>query len=155
HHMGIDTKAVLDASATKWNFVKVRPGLVGGHCIGIDSYYLAHRAMRKGYHPALLATGRKVNESMGSYIAQQTIKQLVRSGADMHQLRVAILGVTYKENSADMRNSKVKQIIDELTEYGIQPVIADPVADPALAEEAMGGIPLTDVKSITDVAAVI
>lgn len=155
HHMGIDTKAVLAASATKWNFVKMTPGLVGGHCIGVDSYYLAHRAARKGYRPELLVTGRQVNESMGSYIAQQTIKQLVRLGANMHQLRVAVLGVTYKENSADMRNSKVKQIIDELTDYGVELMVADPVADPELAKKVLGGIPLTDIDSITDVAAVI
>lgn len=155
HQMGIDTKSVLAASATKWNFVPVSPGLVGGHCIGVDTYYLIHGARKSGFHPLMLLGARHINEGMGSYIANETIKQLVRLHvADSDGLKIAILGVTYKENTDDLRNSQVKAIIEELQEYGVSLSAADPQADP---QEAAGflNLELVDLDSISDVHAVI
>ena len=127
--MGIDTKSVLEAAGTKWNFLKFFPGLVGGHCIGVDPYYLTYKAEQIGYHSQVILAGRRINDDMGKYVAENLIKKLISSGKRVKDARVAILGFTFKENCPDTRNSKVFDIVKELREYGIEPVIADPVAD--------------------------
>ncbi|MYN47380.1 nucleotide sugar dehydrogenase [Pseudoduganella sp. FT93W] len=140
--MGIDTNGVLDAAGTKWNFLRFKPGLVGGHCIGVDPYYLTHKAEMLGYHSQVILAGRRINDGMGAYIGQQTIKQLIRAGHDAGQSVVTVFGLTFKENCPDLRNSKVIDVIRELQSYGIQVQVTDPQADP---EEALHeyGIKLT------------
>jgi UDP-N-acetyl-D-galactosamine dehydrogenase len=133
--VGIDTTEVLDAAGTKWNFLKFKPGLVGGHCIGVDPYYLTHKAEMLGYHPQVILAGRRINDGMGKYIAEQTIKQMIASDSYIKGARVIVLGLTFKENCADLRNSKVVDIIGELQSYGAEVFVHDPQADP---EEAMG-----------------
>jgi UDP-N-acetyl-D-galactosamine dehydrogenase len=132
--VGIDTTEVLEAAGTKWNFLKFRPGLVGGHCIGVDPYYLTHKAEMLGYHPQVILAGRRINDGMGKYIAEQTVKQMISSGSYIKGAKVNILGLTFKENCADLRNSKVIDIINELKSYGVEVFVHDPEADP---EEAM------------------
>lgn len=132
--IGIDTSEVLEAAGTKWNFLNFKPGLVGGHCIGVDPYYLTHKAEMLGYHPQVILAGRRINDGMGKYIAEQTIKQMIASGSYIKGAKVNIFGVTFKENCADLRNSKVIDIIRELESYGIDVHVSDPQADP---EEAM------------------
>jgi UDP-N-acetyl-D-galactosamine dehydrogenase len=132
--IGIDTREVLDAAGTKWNFLKFSPGLVGGHCIGVDPYYLTHKAEMIGYHPQVILAGRRINDGMGKYIAEQTIKQMITGGSYIKGARVNVLGLTFKENCADLRNSKVVDIISELQAYGVEVFVHDPQAD---AEEAM------------------
>ena len=132
--IGIDTTEVLEAAGTKWNFLKFRPGLVGGHCIGVDPYYLTHKAEMLGYHPQVILAGRRINDGMGKYIAEQTIKQMIASGSYIKGARVNVLGLTFKENCADLRNSKVVDIIHELRSYGVEVFVHDPEADP---EEAL------------------
>jgi len=132
--MGIDTSEVLEAAGTKWNFLKFKPGLVGGHCIGVDPYYLTHKAEMLGYHPQVILAGRRINDSMGKFIAEQTIKHMIRSGSYIKGARVNVLGLTFKENCGDLRNSKVIDIIHELKTYGVEVFVTDPQADP---EEAM------------------
>lgn len=132
--VGIDTTEVLEAAGTKWNFLKFKPGLVGGHCIGVDPYYLTHKAEMLGYHPQVILAGRRINDGMGKYIAEQTIKQMIASGSYIKGARVNVLGLTFKENCADLRNSKVVDIISELKAYGAEVFVHDPEADP---EEAM------------------
>lgn len=132
--IGIDTREVLDAAGTKWNFLKFSPGLVGGHCIGVDPYYLTHKAEMMGYHPQVILAGRRINDGMGKYIAEQTIKQMIAGGSYIKGARVNVLGLTFKENCADLRNSKVVDIISELQAYGVEVFVHDPQAD---AEEAM------------------
>jgi len=127
--MGIDTKAVLEAAATKWNFLKFYPGLVGGHCIGVDPYYLTYKAEQIGYHSQIILSGRRINDSMGKYVAENLIKQLIQADVSIKQAQVAILGFSFKENCPDIRNTKVIDIVNELAEYGVTPIIADPVAD--------------------------
>ncbi len=127
--LGIDTKAVLEAAGTKWNFLKFAPGLVGGHCIGVDPYYLTYKASEIGYHSQVILSGRRINDNMGKYVAENTIKKLVQSKINMCNAKVAVLGYTFKENCPDTRNTKVKDIIDELNEYGVTTVIYDPVAE--------------------------
>ncbi|WP_407269668.1 nucleotide sugar dehydrogenase [Radiobacillus sp. PE A8.2] len=127
--MGVDTQAVLRAAGTKWNFLDFKPGLVGGHCIGIDPYYLTYKAEGTGYHSKIILAGRHVNDAMGKYVASEIIKILVRQKEDMKHLKIGVLGVAYKENCPDIRNSKVIDIINELTEYGITTVVADPVVN--------------------------
>lgn len=127
--MGIDTLEVLEAAGTKWNFLKFRPGLVGGHCIGIDPYYLTYRAERFGYHSQIILHGRRINDDMGKYVAEQTIKQLLKVNKVIKDVRVGCLGITFKEDCPDARNSKVYDIISELRDYGIKPIVCDPVAD--------------------------
>ena len=127
--MGIDTKAVLEAAGTKWNFLKFYPGLVGGHCIGVDPYYLTYRAEMLGYHSQVILAGRRINDDMGKYVAENCVKQLIRADKSVKGANVAILGFTFKENCPDTRNTKVWDIVKELREYGIEPVIIDPVAD--------------------------
>lgn len=132
--MGIDTSEVLQAAGTKWNFLKFNPGLVGGHCIGVDPYYLTHKAEMLGYHPQVILAGRRINDGMGKYIAEQTIKQMIACGSYIKGARVNVLGLTFKENCADLRNSKVGDVITELQSYGVQVFVHDPYGDP---EEAM------------------
>jgi UDP-N-acetyl-D-galactosamine dehydrogenase len=131
--IGIDTSEVLEAAGTKWNFLKFKPGLVGGHCIGVDPYYLTHKAEMLGYQPQVILAGRRINDSMGKFIAEQTIKQMIASGSYIKGARVNVLGLTFKENCADLRNSKVIDIINELKSYGVEVFVHDPQAD---ADEA-------------------
>jgi len=132
--IGIDTSEVLEAAGTKWNFLRFKPGLVGGHCIGVDPYYLTHKAEMLGYHPQVILAGRRINDGMGKYIAEQTVKQMIAAGCYVKGARVNVLGLTFKEDCADLRNSKVVDIINELKTYGVQVSVHDPAAD---AEEAM------------------
>jgi UDP-N-acetyl-D-galactosamine dehydrogenase len=134
HRLGIDTKSVLEAAGTKWNFLKFFPGLVGGHCIGVDPYYLTAKAESVGYHPQVILAGRRINNGMGKFVAEQTMKQLSQLARPVKDLRVAVLGLTFKENVPDLRNSKVPEIIQELREYGVQVSVHDPIAEP---EEAV------------------
>jgi UDP-N-acetyl-D-galactosamine dehydrogenase len=132
--MGIDTSEVLEAAGTKWNFLKFKPGLVGGHCIGVDPYYLTHKADMLGYHPQVILAGRRINDGMGKFIAEQTIKNMIASGSYVKGAKVNVLGLTFKENCGDLRNSKVIDIINELKTYGVDVFVTDPQAEP---EEAM------------------
>jgi UDP-N-acetyl-D-galactosamine dehydrogenase len=132
--IGIDTTEVLEAAGTKWNFLKFRPGLVGGHCIGVDPYYLTHKAEMLGYHPQVILAGRRINDGMGKYIAEQTVKQMIASGSYVKGAKVNVLGLTFKENCADLRNSKVV----ELQSYGAEVFVHDPDADPAEAMHEYG-----------------
>ena len=132
--IGIDTNEVLEAAGTKWNFLKFKPGLVGGHCIGVDPYYLTHKAEMLGYHPQVILAGRRINDGMGKFIAEQTVKQMIAAGSYIKGARVNVLGLTFKEDCADLRNSKVVDIIQELKSYGIEVFAHDPDADP---DEAM------------------
>ena len=133
HKMGIDTLSVLRAAGTKWNFLNFRPGLVGGHCIGVDPYYLTYKAERLGYHSQVILSGRRINDDMGKYVAENVVKSLIAADKPVKGAKVAILGFTFKENCPDTRNTKVVDIVQELRDYGISPLIADPQAD---AEEA-------------------
>lgn len=154
HKMGIDTKAVLEAAGTKWNFLKFYPGLVGGHCIGVDPYYLTYKAEMLGYHSRIILAGRRINDDMGRYVAENTVKGLIKSDKAVKNARVAILGFTFKENCPDTRNTRVIDIVRELKEYGIDPVVADPQAD---ADEAktLYDITFTEIDQIRDMDAVI
>lgn len=154
NRMGIDTKAVLEAAGTKWNFLNFRPGLVGGHCIGVDPYYLTYRAEQLGYHSQIILSGRRINDDMGKYVAESLIKSLIRADIPVKNAGVAILGFTFKENCPDTRNTKVIDIVKELREYGIEPLIADPEADAAEAER-LYGISFVEMEEIRDVDAVI
>ena len=152
--MGIDTKSVLEAAGTKWNFLKFFPGLVGGHCIGVDPYYLTYKAEMLGYHSQVILAGRRINDDMGKYVAENCVKNLIKAGKAVKNAKVAILGFTFKENCPDTRNTKVIDIVKELREYGIEPVIADPAADKAEAKH-LYGIDFADVSEIKDMDAVI
>ncbi len=152
--MGIDTRAVLEAAGTKWNFLKFYPGLVGGHCIGVDPYYLTYKAEMLGYHSQVILAGRRINDDMGKYVAENCVKKLIASDKAVKGARVAILGFTFKENCPDTRNTKVIDIVRELREYGIEPVIADPQADAAEAK-ALYGVEFVDMSQIRDVDALI
>jgi UDP-N-acetyl-D-galactosamine dehydrogenase len=132
---GIDTLEVLQAAGTKWNFLPFRPGLVGGHCIGVDPYYLTHKAEMLGYHPEVILAGRRINDGMGKFIAEQTMKQMIRSGSQIKEAKVNVLGLTFKENCADLRNSRVIDVIHELQSYGIEVHVYDPQADPEEARQ--------------------
>jgi len=134
HRMGIDTLEVLEAAGTKWNFLPFRPGLVGGHCIGVDPYYLTHKADKLGYHPQVILAGRRINDGVGKFIAEQTVKQLIRTGSPVKGAHAIVLGLTFKENCPDLRNSKVIDVIRELESYGVTVHVHDPVAS---AHEAM------------------
>ena len=136
--MGIDTQSVLKAAGTKWNFLKFYPGLVGGHCIGVDPYYLTYKAEMLGYHSQVILAGRRINDDMGKYAAQNAVKKLISADKSVKGARVAILGFTFKENCPDTRNTKVIDIVNELREYGIEPVICDPEADSAEAKRLYG-----------------
>ena len=124
--IGIDTAEVLEAAGTKWNFLKFKPGLVGGHCIGVDPYYLTHKADMLGYHPQVILAGRRINDGMGKFIAEQTIKNMIASGSVIKGAKVNVLGLTFKEDCADLRNSKVVDIINELKSYGCEVFVHDP-----------------------------
>ncbi|MDQ6989374.1 MAG: nucleotide sugar dehydrogenase [Mariprofundaceae bacterium] len=152
--MGIDTLDVLQAAGTKWNFLPFRPGLVGGHCIGVDPYYLTYKADLLGYCPDVILAGRRINDGMGKYIAEQTIKQMIATGHMVKDARVLVLGLTFKENCADLRNSRVMDVITELQSYGVQVLVYDPVAK---AEQAKSeyGIDLLDWQQIGEVDAVV
>ena len=138
NRLGIDTLEVLKAAGTKWNFLPFRPGLVGGHCIGVDPYYLTHLARRIGYHPEVILAGRRINDSMGTYVAQRTIKELLRQRIPVEKACCAILGVTFKENCPDIRNSRVLDIVNEFRDYGIEPLLHDPLADEAEVKTVFG-----------------
>jgi len=145
--MGLDTTEVLKAAGTKWNFLPFRPGLVGGHCIGVDPYYLTHKAELLGYHPEVILAGRRINDSMGSHIARKTVQQMIHAGRNIKGARVNVLGMTFKEDVPDIRNSKVIDIIRELHEFGVETFVHDPQAsaDDALHEY---GVRLTDWDSL-------
>lgn len=147
--MGIDTKAVLEAAGTKWNFLKFSPGLVGGHCIGVDPYYLTYKAEQMGYHSQVILAGRRINDDMGKYVAENLVKHLIRADIPVKRARVAILGFTFKENCADTRNSRVIDIVNELREYGIEPTVSDPVANANEAKREYGVdfIPIDTVRN--------
>ncbi|MGH7181184.1 MAG: nucleotide sugar dehydrogenase [Nitrospiraceae bacterium] len=150
HRLGIDTKSVLDAAGTKWNFLKFFPGLVGGHCIGVDPYYLTAKAESVGYHPQVILAGRRINNGMGKFVAEQTMKQLSRLASPIKDLKVAVLGLTFKENVPDLRNSKVPEIIQELREYGVEVLVHDPIAEPeeAVAEYGIHLQQWSDLKNV-------
>ena len=152
--MGIDTQSVLKAAGTKWNFLKFFPGLVGGHCIGVDPYYLTYKAEQLGYHSQIILSGRRINDDMGKYVAESVVKNLIRADVTIKQAKVAILGFTFKENCPDTRNTKIIDIYNELKEYGITAQIADPTAD---ADEArhLYGVEFVDMQDIRDCDAVI
>ena len=152
--MGIDTKAVLTAAGTKWNFLNFVPGLVGGHCIGVDPYYLTYRAEQLGYHSQVILAGRRINDNMGKYVAENLVKKLIAADIPVKNARVAILGFTFKENCPDTRNTKVIDIYHELQEYGITAIVADPAADASEAKQ-LYGIEFVDVNSIKNMDAVI
>ena len=147
--MGIDTLEVLEAAGTKWNFLPFRPGLVGGHCIGIDPYYLTYRAEQFGYHSQIILSGRRINDDMGKYVAEQTVKQLIKADKSIKNAKVGCLGITFKEDCPDVRNSKVNDILKELREYGIHPIVCDPVAD-ALDTKKFYGIDLVNLSELKD-----
>lgn len=138
HKLNIDTKEVLNAAATKWNFLRFEPGLVGGHCIGVDPYYLTFKAEAIGYHPQVILAGRRINDQMGKYVAENAIKLLIKAGKAVSGCKVLILGLTFKENISDIRNTKIIDIYNELIEYGVGPYIYDPHADKELAKEEYG-----------------
>ncbi len=150
HRMGIDTKDVLRAAGTKWNFLPFRPGLVGGHCIGVDPYYLTHKAESLGYHSQVILAGRRINDDMGRYVAENVIKLLIKAGKQVQKAKVAILGFTFKENCPDVRNTRVIDIIHELQDYGIEPCVVDPVADTGEAKRLYGImlLPLSEVRKV-------
>ena len=152
--MGIDTKAVLKAAGTKWNFLNFFPGLVGGHCIGVDPYYLTYKAEQLGYHSQIILSGRRINDDMGKYVVENLIKNLIKADVPVKDAKVAILGFTFKENCPDTRNTRVIDIVNELNEYGINPMIADPEAD---AEEAKHeyGIVFDSVEDIKGMDAIV
>jgi UDP-N-acetyl-D-galactosamine dehydrogenase len=138
HKIGIDTLEVLKAAGTKWNFLPFRPGLVGGHCIGVDPYYLTHKADMLGYHPQVILAGRRINDGMGKYVAEQTVKEMIAAGSSIKGASVIVLGLTFKENCPDLRNSKVIDVIRELESYGCKVHVHDAVATPAEAEHEYG-----------------
>ena len=154
HKMDIDTKSVLEAAGTKWNFMKFAPGLVGGHCIGVDPYYLTYKAESLGYHSQIILGGRRINDDMGKYIAECCVKNLIANDLQVKGAKVAILGFTFKENCPDTRNTKIIDIYRELGEYGITPVVVDPEAD---ADEAkrLYGITFNNMSDVKNMDAVI
>lgn len=133
--MDIDTVDVLEAAGTKWNFLPFRPGLVGGHCIGVDPYYLTHKAQKLGYHPEVIAAGRRINDSMPTHVVEQTVKRMIQAGSPVKRARVGILGLTFKEDCPDLRNSKVGDVIEEFKSYGVELLVHDPMADMAEAQK--------------------
>ena len=157
HKMGIDTISVLKAAATKWNFINMRPGLVGGHCIGVDPYYLTFKAEELGYHPEVILAGRRINDNMGKYIAEQTVKLLIEANKTVKGAKALIMGITFKENVSDIRNSRVIDIVTELKEFGVDVIVCDPLADSDAVQHEYG-IKLTkynkDIKADVVVIAV-
>jgi len=154
HHLGIDTLEVLQAAGTKWNFLPFRPGLVGGHCIGVDPYYLTYKAEKVGYHPQVILAGRRINDGMGKYIAEQTVKRMIQAGFPVGSDDVIVLGLTFKENCPDIRNTKVVDVIRELQSYGVRVHVHDPVAADDEARHEYG-IPLTKWEDLPRSAAIV
>jgi UDP-N-acetyl-D-galactosamine dehydrogenase len=152
--MGIDTNDVLEAAGTKWNFLKFRPGLVGGHCIGVDPYYLTHKAEKVGYIPQVILAGRRINDGMGKFIAQRTVKEMIHAGHGILHSTVTVLGLTFKEDCPDLRNSKVIDIINELRDYGVQVQVHDSLADPAEAQHEYS-VKLLSLAELKPAAAVV
>lgn len=155
HRLGIDTREVLAAAGTKWNFLKFVPGLVGGHCIGVDPYYLTYKAEEVGYHPEVILAGRRINDGMGKLVAENTVKEMIRAGKPIKGSRVLILGLTFKENVPDLRNTRVVDIIAELKDYGVSSIVHDPIAS---SEEALEEYNLkihSDLRKVPAVDAVI
>ena len=138
HRLGIDTMEVLEAAGTKWNFLPFRPGLVGGHCIGVDPYYLTHKAEKAGYHPQVILAGRRINDCMGKYVAEQTVKQLLQAGFPVRDQNIIVLGFTFKENCPDIRNTRVIDVVRELQSYGAVVHVHDPIASAADALNEYG-----------------
>ena len=154
HKLGLDTSEVLEAAGTKWNFLRFRPGLVGGHCIGVDPYYLTHKAERVGYIPQVILAGRRINDAMGKYVAEQTVKQMIQAGRSVNGGKVLVLGLTFKENCPDVRNTRVVDVVNELRSYGAEVLVHDPVAD---REEAAReyGIELAEWPALPKVDAIV
>ncbi len=152
--IGIDTLEVLKAAGTKWNFLPFRPGLVGGHCIGVDPYYLTHKAEMLGYHPEVILAGRRINDGMGKFIAEQTVKNLVRNGWQIKDAPIIVLGLTFKEDCPDLRNSKVIDVIRELESYGANVIVHEPVADGVEAKHEYG-VELTAWDDLPHAAAIV
>lgn len=152
--MGIDTQSVLKAAETKWNFLKFYPGLVGGHCIGVDPYYLTYKAEQLGYHSQIILSGRRINDDMGKYVAESVVKALIKAGTAIKNAKVAILGFAFKENCPDTRNTKVIDIVRELKDYGIMATVSDPVADKKEAKN-LYGMNIADISEIKDCDAII
>ena len=154
HKVGIDTVDVLEAAGTKWNFLPFRPGLVGGHCIGVDPYYLTHKAEMLGHHPQVILAGRRINDTMGKYVAEQTVKQMINAGQNIKGCNVIVLGLTFKENCPDLRNSKVIDVIHELQSYGCNVIVHDPVAESDEAEHEYG-VSLVDWDALPKAGAIV
>lgn len=154
HRMGIDTLEVLAAAGTKWNFLPFRPGLVGGHCIGVDPYYLTHKAEMLGYTPQVILAGRRINDGMGKYVAEQTVKQMIANDLPVKGAPVIVLGMTFKENCPDIRNSKVIDVVRELQSFGAKVLVHDPIADSAESEHEYG-VRLTDWEDLPQAAAIV
>ncbi len=152
--LGIDTQEVLAASRTKWNFLPFEPGLVGGHCIGVDPYYLTYKAQQAGFHPEVILAGRRTNDSMGTHVAAQTVKRMVRQGHPMQQSRVTVLGLTFKQDISDLRNTRIVDVVRELESYSLQVQVSDACADPAEAQHEYG-IRLTPLESLAPARAVV
>jgi UDP-N-acetyl-D-galactosamine dehydrogenase len=147
--LNIDTHAVLEAAGTKWNFLPFKPGLVGGHCIGVDPYYLAHKAQEVGYHPEIILAGRRLNDSMGAYVASQVVKLMIKKGIPVNGASLLMLGITFKENCPDVRNTKIVDVVKALEDYGIKVTIYDPWANPAEVKKEYGLISITIKPSNT------
>ncbi|THB69979.1 MAG: nucleotide sugar dehydrogenase [Gammaproteobacteria bacterium] len=152
--MDIDTLDVLEAAGTKWNFLPFRPGLVGGHCIGVDPYYLTYKASVVGYHPEVILAGRRINDGMGKFIAEQTVKKMIAQNAQVKGAKVLIMGLTFKENCADLRNTRVVDVVEELETYGVDVVIWDPVAEDHEAQEEYG-INLAEFDNVNGIDAIV
>ncbi|MDM0546287.1 nucleotide sugar dehydrogenase [Clostridium perfringens] len=152
--MGIDTKSVLEAAGTKWNFLNFMPGLVGGHCIGVDPYYLTYKAEEMGYHSQIILSGRRINDDMGKYVAESTVKNLIKANKQIKGARVGILGFTFKENCPDTRNSKVIDIVKELEEYGVETIITDPIANIEEVKEEYG-LELHNIQEVNSLDGII
>ena len=152
--LDIDTKDVLDAAGTKWNFLKFSPGLVGGHCIGVDPYYLTYKAQTLGYHPQVILSGRRINDGMGKWIAEKVVKQMINNEVHIKNAKVLVMGLTFKEDCPDLRNSKVVDIIDELKAYGVTPIVVDPLADAKEAKHEYG-LDLVNLEDVKEVDAIV
>jgi len=152
--LGIDTKNVLEAAGSKWNFLKFFPGLVGGHCIGVDPYYLTFKAQSEGYHPEIILAGRRINDNMGRFIVEKCVKMMINEGQPVKGARVGVLGLTFKEDCPDLRNTRVIDIVKELREYGVDAMVHDPMADPGEALDYYG-VTLSAWEDMTDLSAVI
>lgn len=153
-HMGLDTVEVLEAAGSKWNFLPFRPGLVGGHCIGVDPYYLTFKAEEMGFHPEVILAGRRINDRMGKHVAEQTVKRLIRAGVQVNGARVGILGFTFKENVPDLRNTRVVDVVRELADYGAEVLVTDAMASPEEAKSAYG-VDIVSLDTLDDLDAIV